>query len=139
MRASVTAMCSFLVSMTNTALGSRSRLAMPPRLRLSFSSSRVCCSASRLGMPSKSPAACMVRSSCMRLTRPETVAKLVSMPPSQRWFTKGMLQASAYSATGPWVCFFVPTNKMVPPSATRSRTKEYADSTPVSVLRRSMR
>ena len=101
MRASVTAMCSFLVSITKMALGSRSRLAMPPRFRLSFSNSRVCCNASRFGMPSKSPAASIVRSSCMRLTRPDTVEKLVSMPPSQRWLTKGMPQASAYSATGP--------------------------------------
>ena len=87
-------MCSFLVSITNTALGRRSRSAMPPRLRLSFSSSRVCCSASRLGMPSKSPAACMARNSCIRFTRPDTVAKLVSMPPSQRWLTYGIPHAS---------------------------------------------
>ncbi len=66
----------------------------------------------------------MARSSCIRFTRPDTVAKLVSMPPSQRWFTYGIPQASAYSATGPWVCFFVPTNRTVPPSATRSRTNE---------------
>ena len=59
---------------------------------------------------------------CMRPTRPDTVAKLVSMPPSQRWLTYGIPQASAYSATGPWVCFFVPTKRMVPPPATRSRT-----------------
>ena len=64
----------------------------------------------------------MARSSCMRFTRPETVAKFVSMPPSQRWLTNGIPHAWAKSATGPWVCFFVPTNKMVPPSATRSRT-----------------
>ena len=31
----------------------------------------------------------------MRFTRPETVAKLVSMPPSQRWLTYGIPQASA--------------------------------------------
>ncbi len=32
LRASVTAICSFLVSMTNTALGRRSRSAMPPEV-----------------------------------------------------------------------------------------------------------
>ena len=31
----------------------------------------------------------------MRLTRPDTVVKLVSMPPSQRWLTYGMPQAAA--------------------------------------------
>ena len=49
LRASVTAMCSFFVSMTKTALGRRSRSAMPPRLRVSFSSSRVCCRRLPLG------------------------------------------------------------------------------------------
>ena len=39
------------------------------------------------GMPSKSPASRMMRSSCIRVTRPATVRKLVSMPPSQRWLT----------------------------------------------------
>ena len=85
--ASVTAMCSFFVSITKIASGSRSSPLIPPRLRLSFSSSRTWRSASFLGMASKSPAACMARSSCMRFTRPETVVKLVSIPPSQRWFT----------------------------------------------------
>src|SRR5271166_806465 len=121
--ASVTAMCSFFVSMTKMASGSLSRPLIPPRFRLSFSSSRTWRSASFLGIASKSPAACIARSSCMRLTREDTVAKLVSIPPSQRWFTKGIPQASAYSDTGPWVCFFVPTNRTVPPPATRSRMK----------------
>ena len=93
--ASVTAMCSFFVSMTKIASGRRSSPLIPPRFRLSFSSSRTCRSASRFGMPSKSPADCMVSSSCMRFTRPLTVAKLVSMPPSQRWLTKGIPHACA--------------------------------------------
>ncbi len=95
MLASVTAMCSFFVSMTKMASGSRSRPLIPPRFRLSFSSSRTCRRASFFGMASKSPAACMARSSCIRLTRPETVAKFVSMPPSQRWLTYGIPQAPA--------------------------------------------
>ena len=40
LRASVTAMCSFFVSMMNTASGTRSRSWMPERLRSSFSRSR---------------------------------------------------------------------------------------------------
>ena len=60
---------------------------MPPRLRWSFSSSRVWRSASFFGMASKSPAFCMASNSFIRLTRAETVWKLVSMPPSHRSFT----------------------------------------------------
>ena len=85
--ASVTAMCSFLVSMTKMASGSRSRPRMPPRFRCSFSSSRVWRSASFLGMASKSPALCMASNSFIRFTRAETVWKLVSMPPNQRSLT----------------------------------------------------
>ncbi len=80
-------MCSFFVSMTKMASGSRSSPLMPPRFLVSFSSSRTWRSASLLGIPSKSPAACIVRRSCIRFTRDETVAKFVSIPPSQRWFT----------------------------------------------------
>ena len=68
---------------------------MPPRLRCSFSSSRVWRRASFLGMASKSPAFCMASNSFMRFTRVETVWKLVSMPPSQRSFTYGIPHASA--------------------------------------------
>ena len=93
--ASVTAMCSFFVSITKMASGRRSSPLIPPRFRFSLSSSRTWRSASRLGIPSKSPADCMVSSSCIRFTRPLTVEKLVSMPPSQRWFTYGMPQARA--------------------------------------------
>ena len=85
--ASVTAMCSFFVSITKIASGSRSRPRIPPRFRCSFSSSRVWRSASFLGMASKSPAFCMASNSFIRLTRAETVWKLVNMPPSQRSFT----------------------------------------------------
>jgi len=54
------------------------------------------------------------------------VAKLVSMPPSQRWFTYGMPTRVACSAMASWACFLVPTNSTWPPRATVSRTKEYA-------------
>ena len=85
--ASTTAMCSFLVSMMKTASGSRDRLRMPPRLRCSFSSSRLRISASFFGMASKSPAVRIRSCSCIFLTRPLIVSKFVSMPPSQRSFT----------------------------------------------------
>ena len=83
--ASVTAMCSFLVSSTNTTSGSFSILAMPPRLRSSFSSSREISRASFLGMASNSPESRMRRYSAILATRLDMVSKLVSMPPSQRW------------------------------------------------------
>ena len=82
--ASVTAMCSFLVSMMNTASGSFAMVRIPPRLRWSFSSSREWISASFLGIASKSPAACIDSYSCIFFTRELIVWKLVSMPPSQR-------------------------------------------------------
>ena len=85
--ASVTAMCSLLVSITKMASGSLSRPRIPPRLRWSFSSSRLWRSASFLGIASKSPAFCMASNSFMRFTRVETVWKFVSMPPSHRSFT----------------------------------------------------
>ena len=85
--ASVTAMCSFLVSITNRASGRLPRVRMPPRLRWSFSSSRLWCSASFLGMASKSPTSRMRSSSVILATRELIVWKLVSIPPSQRSFT----------------------------------------------------
>lgn len=44
------------------------------------------------------------------------------MPPSQRWFTKGMPTRVACSAMASCACFFVPTNMTVPPWATVSLT-----------------
>jgi len=88
--ASVTPMCSFLVSMMNTASGSRFMLRIPPRLRSSLSSSRDRMSASFFGMASKSPAARIRSYSCIFFTRPEMVVKFVNMPPSHRSFTYGM-------------------------------------------------
>ena len=85
--ASETAMCSFLMSMMNTASGSRDMSRIPPRLRSSFSSSLVRMSASFLGMASKSPDERMRSYSVIFFTRPAMVVKFVSIPPSQRWFT----------------------------------------------------
>ena len=93
--ASVTPMCSFFVSRMNTASGSFSIWAMPPRLRSSFSSSRLRRSASFLGMASNSPEARMRRYSCILATRLPMVSKLVSMPPSQRWLMYGIPTFSA--------------------------------------------
>ena len=47
--------------------------------------------------------------------RLEIVWKLVSRPPSQRWLTYGMPDFSAASLTASRACFFVPTNRIVPP------------------------
>ncbi len=48
LRASLTAMCSFLVSTTQTALGTRAMSLIPPSERSSFSRSRRRCSSSFL-------------------------------------------------------------------------------------------
>ena len=93
--ASVTAMCSFLVSSTNTASGRLVRPRRPPRLRCSFSISRVSRRASFFGMASNSPESRMRSYSSILPTRLEMVSKLVSMPPSQRSLTKGMPHFSA--------------------------------------------
>ena len=93
--ASVTPMCSFLVSRMKTASGRRSIWAMPPRLRSSFSSSRLRRRASFLGLTSNSPEVRIRRYSCILETRFPMVSKLVSMPPSQRWLMYGMPTFSA--------------------------------------------
>ena len=51
------------------------------------------------------------------------VWKLVSMPPSQRWLTKGMPTRRACSSTDSWACFLVPTKRIWPPLATVCLTK----------------
>ena len=66
------------------------------------------------------------------------VAKLVSMPPSQRLFTYGWPARAASSAMGSWACFFVPTNRTVSPRATVSRTNSSASSSRLTVCARSM-
>ena len=82
--ASVTAMCSFLVSITKIASGAFSSVRMPPRLRSSLATSRLTLRPSFLIICSVSPVATSRSSSCIFATRPWTVWKLVSMPPSQR-------------------------------------------------------
>ena len=50
------------------------------------------------------------------------VAKFVSMPPSQRLFTKNMPQRFASRSTVCWACFFVPTKSTDLPARTVFRT-----------------
>ncbi len=77
-------------------------------------------------------------SSLSRWSRLCTVPKLVSMPPSHRWLTKGIPTRAACSATASCACFFVPTKRIVPPWATVSRTNSKARSMSVSDCCRSM-
>src|SRR6266508_309004 len=115
LRASLTAMCSFFVSITKIASGSRSRLCMPPRLRSSFSFSCRRRIASRLGRKSNAPVRSISRSSRSRRRRRETVWKFVSIPPSQRVVTNGIPTRTAWSEMTSCACFLVPTNKITPP------------------------
>ncbi len=80
-------------------------------------------SASFFGMASKSPASFMRSYSIIFFTLALMVVKLVSIPPSHRSFTYGMPHLAAALEIGSCVCFLVPTNRMMPPSAARSRTK----------------
>src|SRR5512132_1565184 len=120
LRASLTAMCSFLVSITKIASGSRSRLCMPPRLRSSFSFSWRRRIASRLGRKSNAPVRSISRSSRRRSRRRETVWKFVSIPPSQRVVTNGIPTRAACSEMTSCACFFVPTNRITPPRGSSS-------------------
>src|ERR1700688_852548 len=85
--ASVTAMCSFLQSMTKTAPGSRFMSAMPAKLFSRRSRSSFASFASLPLMRSKSPLDCITRSSARRRRRRWMTVKLVSIPPIQRWVT----------------------------------------------------
>ncbi len=58
--------------------------------------------------------------------RSEIVWKLVSRPPSQRWFTYGWPAASAISLMPSRACFLVPTNSTVPPRLAISAAKLWA-------------
>ena len=67
-------------------------------------------------------------SSLSRWRRLNTVEKLVSIPPSQRWLTYGIPTRPACSAMTSWACFLVPTYRIVPPWATVSLMNSYARS-----------
>ncbi len=138
-RASPTAMCSLLVSTTQTAEGVRAMSRIPPRVRSSLSFSRRRTSSSFLVMPEPATSSKSICSSSLsRCSRLWTVWKLVSIPPSQRSLTYGIPTRVACSATASWACFLVPTNMIVPPRETVSRTYEYARSIAVSDWVRSM-
>ena len=88
LRASSTARCSLFVSTIHTAAGVRLISRIPPSDLFSLSRSRRIWSSSffvRL-LPATSSKS-ISSSSLRRLIRWCTVWKLVSMPPSQRWFT----------------------------------------------------
>ncbi|MNW60975.1 hypothetical protein D3C74_390020 [compost metagenome] len=88
LRASSTARCSLLVSTIHTAEGTFAMSRMPPRVRVSLSFSRRRTSSSFLVRPEAATSSKSISSSSfMRCRRLCTVVKLVSMPPSQRWFT----------------------------------------------------
>ena len=91
LRASSTARCSFLVSTIQTACGVRGMSRMPPRVFSSLSFSRRRPRSSFLVRPEAATSSkSMPSSSLSRWIRLMMVPKLVSMPPSQRWFTNGM-------------------------------------------------
>ena len=86
---------------------------IPPKLRSSFSISRVIVRISFLLRPSM-PFSIIASSSFRRRIDCLTVLKLVNIPPNQRWFTKGISQRSASSRMILPAARLVPTNKIVP-------------------------
>ena len=85
--ASATAIASVFRSMISAACGSRFMSRTPPRLYSSFSSSASIDMRSLVGSSSSWPSSLSAVSSCRRSIRADIVWKLVSRPPSQRWFT----------------------------------------------------
>ena len=85
-----------------------------------------------------SPSSRICSSCSSRLMRLMIVWKFVSMPPIQRRLTNGMPQRRASSSIVSWACFLVPTNMIVPPFATNSRTQVIASSRRRTVCWRSM-
>ena len=110
----------------NSASGRPVMSLMPPRLRMSLSSSRRIICASFLLRRSSAPLDCSSSISCRRLIDCRMVLKLVSMPPSQRWFTKGMPQRVASSWIASRALRLVPTNSTLPPSPTTFLMKSAA-------------
>ncbi len=100
--------------MTNRASGRRFISLMPPSEASSFSRSRRRPSTSCLTSFSNVPSVSAASSSFRRATDFFTVAKLVSVPPSQRWVMNGMPQRSASSFTASRALRLVPRNRMVP-------------------------
>ena len=84
--ASLTAMSSWPMSITKIASGRRFMSLMPPSEASSLSRSRRRPSTSCLTSLSNVPSVSAASSSFRRDTDFFTVAKLVSVPPSQRWF-----------------------------------------------------
>ena len=80
------------------------------------------------------PSSLMAFSSFSRLMDFCSVAQFVSVPPSQRWFTKKAPQRLASSATASWAWRLVPTNKTVLPCAEISLTKRLASRNIFSVF-----
>ena len=136
--ASRTASCSALRSITKIALGSFCMFATPDRFVSSLSSSCRRTRRSLAGSSSSWPSASRRRRSWSRLMRSVIVRKLVSRPPSQRWFTYGMPERSAWVLIASRACFFVPTKRTVPPLAAMSRTISCASLARTTVFCRSI-
>eukprot|EP01139_Manchomonas_bermudensis_P020384 Amastigsp_a678623_9.p3 type:complete len:178 gc:universal Amastigsp_a678623_9:720-187(-) len=100
-------------SITKIASGRAFMSWMPPMSFSSFSISRLKVSCSFLLRESR-PTSCWAFISLRRLIEVLTVLKLVSMPPSQRWSTKGTPARLASAETSSRAWRLVPTIRMVP-------------------------
>ena len=116
--ASATAISSRSVSMTTSASGSLSMFTIPSRLWRSLAPSRRMAAASALLIFANAGVFSEAWISFRRATLFRMVVRLVSVPPSQRWFTKSWPVAVAASRTASWACFLVPTKRILPPPRT---------------------
>ena len=121
-RASVTAIDSLRVSMMNTMPGSSFISLMPPRFLSSWVRSFMSRAISFLVRFSKVPSISIFSSFFRRRSDFLIVEKFVSMPPSQRLFTKNIPQRFASRSTVCWACFLVPTKRTDLPASTVLRT-----------------
>ena len=136
--ASLTAMCSFITSITKSAEGRRVRSAIEPRFFSSLARWRLICRISRLERLENVPSAISLSMLDIFLTALRIVGKLVSIPPGQRSITYGIFTDVAFSATISLACFLVATNKTFLPLLAIAFKASAASSIFTTVLLRSM-
>ena len=113
--ASLIAICSRLISITNSAPGRRVISEIDPKFFSSFALKRSTCKRSFFESVKKVPSFFMRSMVAIFLTALRIVTKLVSIPPGHLSVMYGMLTFAAFSETMSFACFLVATNKILRP------------------------
>ena len=137
-RASFTAMCSFITSTTKRAAGKRLKSAILPKFFSNLALWRAIWSFSRLERWSNVPSFSILSMVVIFFTALRIVGKFVSMPPGQRSETYGMLIFVIFSATISLACFFVATNRILRPDLAICFNAAQALSSKMAVLFKSI-